>query len=130
LTVKKGAGDAVLCVLSSSLYYWLWIVISDCYHVTKRDISIAPAVDSLLGDKSVSLLAKRLVENLWANAETRERTRADGQSQKEVNFYVGKSKSILDEIDKSLSKHLQLTPDEVDFVLNYDAKFRFSDDDS
>ena len=130
LLVKKGAGDAVLCVLSSSLYYWLWIVISDCYHVTKRDINIAPAVDSLLGDKSISWLAKRLIENLWANAETRERNRADGHSQKEVNFYVGKSKSILDEIDKNLSRHLQLTPDEVDFILNYDAKFRFSDDDS
>ncbi|MBS3906229.1 MAG: hypothetical protein KGZ49_04240 [Syntrophaceae bacterium] len=130
LTVKKGAGDAVLCVLSSSLYYWLWIVISDCYHVTKRDINIAPAVDSLLGDKSVTSLAKRLIESLWANAETRERNRADGQSQKEVNFYVGKSKSILDEIDKNLSRHLQLTPDEIDFILNYDAKFRFSDEDS
>ncbi|MGQ4809130.1 hypothetical protein NKDENANG_02532 [Candidatus Entotheonellaceae bacterium PAL068K] len=126
LVVKKGTSDAVICLLSSSLYYWLWIALSDCYHVTKRDIQFAPVCISLVEDKSFSQLAEKLIEDLWANADTRVRNRANGQVQKEVNFNVRKSKLLIDQIDAVLAEHFDLSEEESDFIRNFDAKFRLS----
>ena len=50
LRVPKGWGDPIICLLSSSLYYWLWISLSDCYHVTKRDIRFIPLAQGILQD--------------------------------------------------------------------------------
>ena len=39
-------------------------------------------------------------------------------------FYPKKSKSIIDEIDKILAKHYGFTDEELDFIINYDIKYR------
>ena len=39
-------------------------------------------------------------------------------------FYPKYSKSIIDEIDRILAKHYGFTPEELDFVINYDIKYR------
>jgi hypothetical protein len=124
LNVKPGFGDAVICLLSSSFYYWFWIVVSDCYHVTKRDIDALPVPDALTSDLSVHHLAKELLSDLWKHAEKRTRNRADGSQREEVNFHVGESKSILDEIDRVLAGHYDFTEEELDFLMNYDIKYR------
>jgi len=124
LAVREGTGDSVICLLSSSLYYWLWIALSDCYHVTKRDISIVPVPTSLPEDKSFVTNADRLLADLERNARLRIRLRADGTEQREVNYFVGKSKHILDEIDTILALHYGLDNEELDFILNVDGKYR------
>jgi hypothetical protein len=124
LTVEPGVGDEVICVLSSSFYYWLWIVFSDCFHVTKRDIDIVPFPDSIAKDSSWKKLSNALIHDLYNNAETRIRNRADGTKQKEINFRVGNSKPIIDEIDRVLAKHYGFTDEELDFIINYDIKYR------
>ena len=124
LRVKIGWSDALICLLSSSLYYWLWINMSDCYHVTKRDIEFVPVIETLAKDKEISQLARSLLKDLWSNTETRVRSRADGSIQNEINFNVGKSKSIIDLIDAKLAQHFKMTEDELDFVINFDIKFR------
>lgn len=129
LSLPEGWGDAVVCLLSSSLYYWFWIAISDCYHVTKRDISAMSAPTSLAKDPDLHQLSGRLLEDLWAHAETRQRSRASGERRQEVNFDVSKSKPILDEIDNVLARHFGLTAEELDMVVNYDAKYRIADGD-
>jgi len=35
-----------------------------------------------------------------------------------------KSKSIIDEIDKILAEHYGFTEEELDFIINYDIKYR------
>jgi len=39
-------------------------------------------------------------------------------------FYPKKSKYIIDEIDKVLAKHYGFTDEELDFIINYDIKYR------
>jgi len=39
-------------------------------------------------------------------------------------FYVSQCKSIIDEIDKVLAKHYGFTQEELDFIINYDIKYR------
>ncbi|MCL6505403.1 MAG: DUF559 domain-containing protein [Bryobacteraceae bacterium] len=129
LSIKEGMGDAVICLLSSSLYYWFWITVSDCYHVTKRDVYSMPVAPSLLGDKQLTMLAEKLLRDLDANARVQLRTRADGSQQKEVNFRVGLSRPVLDEIDKVLARHYGLSDEQVDWLLGFDAKYRASASD-
>jgi len=128
LVIRRGCGDAVISLLSSSLYYWFWITLSDCYHVTKRDIDVLPVPDYVLSDPSIRKLTDKLMRDLWEHAERRKRNRADGTQREEVNFRVGKSKPILDEIDRVLAKHYGFTDEELDFIINYDIKYRISGD--
>jgi len=127
LKLQKGFGKAAIAALSSSLYYFYWISISDCYHVTKRDVDLFPLPPALKDDAEILRLADILVEDLWKNAQTRKRARADGTIKDEVNFSVGKSKVIIDCIDRVLAKHYNLSQEQLDFVSNYDVKFRLTD---
>ena len=47
------------------------------------------------------------------------------------SFKIQKSKSIIDQIDCQLATHYFLTDDELDFIINYDIKYRMggTDDD-
>lgn len=38
------------------------------------------------------------------------------------------SKPIIDEIDKLLAKHYGFTEEELDFIINYDIKYRMGDE--
>jgi hypothetical protein len=124
LSLRSGAADPILCLLSSSLYYWFWIIFSDCYHVTRLDINTIPVPDSLVHDTRLNRLSDTLVDDLEKNAEVRMRRRADGRRQEEVNFHVGKSKSLIDQIDHIIAEHYGLSELELDFIINYDIKYR------
>ena len=128
LSLRDNAEDSILCLLSSSFYYWLWIVFSDCYHVTRADIDMITVPDSMITDKRLHRLSNSLVDDLEKNAEVRVRRRADGSEQKEVNYSVGKSKYMIDEIDRVLAEHYGFTDEELDFIINYDIKYRMGRD--
>jgi hypothetical protein len=84
--------------------------------------------ESLITDATMNKLSARLLEDLWKHAEKRIRNRADGSQREEVNFHVGESKDILDEIDTVLARHYGFTAEELDFILNYDIKYRLGRD--
>ena len=44
------------------------------------------------------------------------------------SFKIAKSKPIIDEIDKVLAKHYGFTEEELDFIINYDIKYRMGDE--
>ena len=126
LSLRDNAEDSILCLLSSSFYYWLWIVFSDCYHVTRADIDMITVPDSMITDKRLHRLSNSFVDDLEKNAEVRVRRRADGSEQKEVNYLVGKSKYLIDEIDRVLAEHYGLSEEEVSYLVNYDTKYRMN----
>ncbi len=128
LPLSGEAANPALCLLSSSLYYWLWLVLSDCYHVTRTDIDTIPIPDSVISDNRLHQAADVLVDDLERNAKVRVRRRADGSEQREVNYFVGKSKRVIDEIDRTLAQHYGFTDEELDFIINYDIKYRMGRD--
>lgn len=44
------------------------------------------------------------------------------------SFIMNKSKPIIDEIDKVLARHYGFTEEELDFIINYDIKYRMGDE--
>ena len=124
LKVPPGSQMSIISVLSSSLYFWYWVLVSDTYHVTKPDIQhffIPPhlILNSTLGDLGTSLL-----NDIYSNAVVINRNRKDGTIKPETNFFVGKSKPIIDQIDTVLAQYYGFTEEELDFIINYDIKYR------
>ena len=43
-------------------------------------------------------------------------------------YHVSCAKPIIDEIDELLAKHYGFTEEELDFIINYDIKYRMGDE--
>ena len=64
------------------------------------------------------------MKDLREKAERKTINTKDGDKITYDEFYGGKSKTIIDEIDRTLAKHYGFTDEELDFILNYDIKYR------
>lgn len=47
---------------------------------------------------------------------------------KKQHFYIKHSKLIIDEIDKILAKYYNFSEEELDYIINYDIKYRMGDE--
>ena len=73
------------------------------------------------------VLGKELQKDLQENSQVSVRNySAKGRSFKmeKQYFYIKKSKHIIDEIDTVLAKHYEFNDEELDFIINYDIKYR------
>ena len=78
--------------------------------------------------KSLSDLGKQYVKDLKRNAVDAVRVYKGKKSVDCLSFRVNQSKSILDEIDRVLARHYSFTAEGLDFILNYDIKYRLGRD--
>lgn len=116
--------NAVAAALSSSTFYVLWLAVSDCYHITKRDIDALRLPADLLSSEAFGDLGIELLNDLQKNSVVSKRKRKDGTVQDEVSFKVGKSKDIIDRIDSAMAVFYGLSAEQLDFIVNYDIKYR------
>ena len=114
-------------LLNSSLFFYYWIVMSDCYNLTKKYISEIKVPD-VINDNSLSSVAKELNSDLNKNIQVAEYTYKNRGLVRFAQFFPKKSKRIIDEIDKVLAKHYGFTEEELDFIINYDIKYRMGDE--
>lgn len=126
----KEIAEAASCVVSSSLFYFWFVVTSDCRHLNSREVDNFPYAINC-NDKELhlmSLLSKSLMADLQRN-KYRKNTyyKATGQVIYD-EFYPKLSKPIIDEIDKALASHYDFTEEELDFIINYDIKYRMGDE--
>ncbi len=116
-------------VLSSSLFYWYWRVSSNCRHLTNREMDVFPVSTSLIDNiTDLTNLHSKFEQDLNKN---KERTTTHSESKGDITqdfFYVRYSKSIIDEIDAVLAHHYGCTDEELDFIINYDIKYRMGDE--
>ena len=118
---------AVCATLNSSLFYWWYIVLSDCRHVNLREIRNFPIglaeMDVTLKER-LSALTDELMADLKRHARRKEtRYKATGRVVYD-EFYPRHSKPIIDKIDRVLAQHYGFTDEELDFIINYDIKYR------
>lgn len=132
-TIKFSTNEqakAALCCLNSALFYWFVTVVSDCRHVNKREVDSFPVNLALLAEEYGDQLAKlsmELMSHLQATSETRVMTFKHDRLT--VQCIIPKhSKPIIDQIDRVLARHYGFTPEELDFIINYDIKYRMGRD--
>lgn len=119
------AGNAVI---NSTLFLIWWQVHSSCYNLNLPEINnFGLTMDEQLR-QSLVLLNEKLELDLKSNSRRRIYVyRTTGRVEYD-EFYMKLSKPIIDEIDKVLAKHYGFTEEELDYIINYDIKYRMGDE--
>jgi hypothetical protein len=106
-------------IFNSSLYWWFWIKISDCWHLTNKELlyfTIPQASDDMLN--KIEKLSLKLDLAL-------EETKEEINTKQAMYEYKHKNcKDVIDLIDEELAKIYNLTKLELEFIKNYNEKYR------
>jgi len=120
---------AVFCCFNSTLFRWFMDVVSDGSHLNRREVDNFPFnPHQIVSDyPKIIALAGGLSNKLKATSEYRVmRYKHDTLT---VQCIVPKhSKEVLDRIDIVLGTYYGFTAEELDFIINYDIKYRLGDD--
>ena len=117
--------DGVLAFLNSTLFYWLITLFSDCRNLNKREIEMTRLnLDDKEGIQRLANIAQTLMDDIKANSEMLTMNYRKMGSLKIQSTYPRLSKAIIDSIDKILAEHYGFTDEELDFIINYDIKYR------
>ena len=125
---KAEYANAIGCILSSNLSFWFYQIYSDNLHWKKCEFESfrIPTLTKQQIDTLEALYNRYLVD-IENNANTRS---TSGKSSLHVSSFkeykIVHSKHIIDEIDDYLGPLYGLTAEEVDFVKNYELRFRMS----
>lgn len=119
--------EAVVAVLNSSLHFWFWVNFSDCRNKTYNVMFDMPMSTKIVTDPAISFLGSKLMLGYRENAQQKIR---DGRNRTVfTEYYPRKSKDVIDEIDRKIGHHLGLSAEEIDYIINYDVRFRMGADD-
>jgi len=110
-----------ISLLNSSLFYFFWKSLTDARHLYPSDIAMMPLKLPLSKDSMAELskLRKRLMKAYRANSE-----RIIYGDAEVDQFSISPCKPIINEIDRVLASHYGFTDEELDFIINYDIKYR------
>ena len=124
---NPGYRDIALALYSSTLFYWYFLLTTNGRDLNPSDLSEVPLdLDGIdLGTHNrLPELARILMHNYKENKLVKEKnSKLTGHIVYE-EFYPRKAKPIIDEIDRILAKHYGFTDEELDFIINYDIKYR------
>ena len=109
------------CLVNSSLFFLLWIIISDGWHLTNKELSFIKLPKSIGEPNIWESLMHRLDDEL-------ERTKVYvGTKQVDYEYKHKACKSIIDEIDDQLAIVYKLSSTQCEYIKNFALKYRTSD---
>ena len=113
------------CILNSTMFFLWWISQSDCYHLNLPEIrNFGFTINKDETEAELVELSKLLADDMLAKSKRRVYHYKTSGRVEYDEFYMKKSKDIIDLIDKTLGKHYGLTDEEIDFIINYEIKYR------
>lgn len=120
---------AAIAIYLSTLFFWYFISHSDCRNLNKREVDMFPfSLYSYTNVSQLSMLGHRILDNLQENSSFIE---ANYQKYGKLSMQIFQprlSKVVADKIDKVLAVHYGFTEEELDFIINYDIKYRMGDE--
>ena len=115
--------DRAFCILNSTLFFWFYQARTNSRDFNPSDYKSFP-VSKALKDEDLSQLARKLRKRLdESTTMVRASHRITGTIAYE-QFRPRTAKPIIDEIDRVLAEHYGFTDEELDFIINYDIKYR------
>ena len=128
--VRLGSyGDAAAAVaaLNSSIFYWWYLLLSNCRDLLLREVQSFPiGLHEMQETTKEQLLelSQELMDCLQLHSFRKE-TRYSATGKVIYDEFDQKpSKPIVDRIDVVLGTHYGLTEEELDYIMNYDIKYR------
>jgi len=119
--------DSVLCVLNSNLFYWYLTIWSDCRNLNTGDVkSFSFDTREVKSDlqKSFGHVRDLLMKSFQDTSDFKEMTFKSVGKLRIQCFYPKQSKAIIDSIDTSLKEYYSFSEEELDYIINYDIKYR------
>ena len=126
--LKKEHVRPAIAALSSNVFWWWYTVTSNVRHLNPFDVQNFPLPETALADPAMQALGGRYLHDLEKNSTMLVREQKQTGTTETQSFKIQKSKPILDEIDTVLAGHYGFTAEELDFILNYDIKYRLGRD--
>lgn len=111
------------CFINSSYFYFIWICISDCWHVTNSDLKNIKFNWSKLNKKQIEKLLT-ISDELSKDLE-KNKVRINSK-QTEFEYKHKFSKKIIDKIDDVICQNCGLDENETKFIKNYTLKYRLN----
>jgi len=113
--------DVFVTLFNSSLFWWYYTATFDTFNL--KDYMIFGFRFSYPQDTGIvnalQTHCHHLMDDFRRNAKHLKRGKTDSYT-----LYAKKSKLIIDEIDRVLAQHYGFTDEELDFIINYDIKYR------
>ena len=124
-TVNEQNQD-IICValLSSNVFWWWYTVTSNLRDLNPIDIQGFKFPSEILHDNLLIKLGEKYLKDLESNSVMLTRMQKQTGETQTQSFKIAYSKPIINEIDKILAKHYGFTAEELDFIINYDIKYR------
>ena len=125
---KEFNSKVLSAVLNSNLFWWFYTINFDQFNF--KDYMIFGFRFNFPTDKSISQkllkLSDKLEKELLENSTTYTINSKTRGSNETITYNKYLSKKTMDEIDNILADHYGFTSEELDFILNYDIKYRMS----
>jgi len=112
--------QGILATVNSNLIVWFYNLFSDMRHISKGMINLFP-IPLSLDNTQLNEIANRLMISFEENVKVRS---SNSKEIREKYYQPRISKPIIDEIDNTLAEHYYFTEEELDFIINYDIKYR------
>lgn len=113
------------CILNSTMFFVWWISQSDCYHLNAPEIrNFGFTIKNDAVEQELVRLSDALAEDMLAKSKRRVYHYKTSGRVEYDEFYMKKSKAIIDMIDRTLGEHYRLSEEEIDYIVNYEIKYR------
>lgn len=110
----------ILCLMNSSLFFWYWIAVSDCWHITNKELKHFLVITNDINIDKYRYLSEKLEDKL-------ERTKKYiGTKQTDYEYKHKLCKNIIDGIDDELAITYNLTNEELNYIKNFSLSYRES----
>lgn len=113
----------IYCLINSSYFYFIWVICSDCWHITSTDLTNAKFNLNAISYKqkqSLILLSNELSRDLEKHKER------INTKQAEFEYKHKYSKKIIDKIDDIICPVVGLNVAEKKYIKNYTLKYRMN----
>lgn len=106
-----------MCLLNSSLFWWYWICVSDCWHITRKEL-IGFKVPEINNFETTNRLANALEKKL---EETKVYV---GTKQTDYEYKHKECVDVIHEIDDYVNNLYGLTDEESIYIKNFSYRYR------
>ena len=118
----------VVALLSSDIFWWWYTITTNCRDLNPYDIHNFPVPKQALYDSQLAYLGTKYLEDLKRNSTMLVREQKQTGHTETQLFKIQRSKPIIDEINRVLAEYYGFTEEELDFIINYDIKYRMGKD--
>ena len=125
-TASKNYDVISVALLSSDIFWWWYTITSNLRDLNPSDIQGFKFPSSVLDDAAMIELGKSYLKDITKRSVMSTRIQKQTGETQTQSFRISLSKNIIEQIDEALAEHYGFTDEEIDFIKNYDYKFRMS----